>query len=432
MNSLRYTLSALIAGCAISMNAETWSLDKCIDYAIENNITVKLRRVDVNSAELEVTDAKSRYLPKVSANIGQSWNLGRGLTAQNTYADRNTSNLQWGASLNLPLFSGLSTTRRVSVAKANLGAIIEQYEAAKEEITINVIGAYLQVLYCMELNDVARYQVELSTHELSNRNALLEAGKIPEIDMLEAKSQLAQDEMNLAQTTNDVALAKVDLIQLLELGGIENFDVEPLSDNDLTILTPDEVYSAALEKNHSLIAARKNITVADRNILLAKSGYLPTLSFNAGISSSYYRISDMDNEPFGRQMKNNYSTYFGLSLNIPIFDALSTRNSVRRAKVQKTTAMLNYDDARQRVFKAIQQAYYQADGAKNKLKASEVADETADVAFKAMQEKYNLGRATPTEYEQAKAKSLQATAEHIQARYELILRTRILEFYAHK
>ena len=179
-----------------------------------------------------------------------------------------------------------------------------------------------------------------------------------------------------------------------------------------------------------MIAARNNITAADRNISLAKSGYLPTLSFNAGIGSSYYRISDTKNESFGRQMKNNYSTYFGLSLNIPIFDALSTRNSIRRAKVQKVTAMLNYDDARQRVFKAIQQAYYQADGAKNKLKASEVADETANAAFKAMQEKYNLGRATPTEYEQSKAKALKATADRIQARYELILRTRILAFYA--
>lgn len=427
---MKRILFALMTACAFIANAETWSLEKCIDYAIENNITVKLRRADVNSSEIDVIEAKSRYLPTVSANVGQSWNLGRGLTAENTYADRNTSNLQWGASLNLPLFSGLATTRRVSVAKANLNTVIEQYESAKEDITLNVIGAYLQVLYCKELNEVAKFQVDLSEHELANRSALLDAGKIPEIDMLEAKSQLAQDKLNLSQTANDVSLSLVDLAQLLELDDINGFDIEPLSENNLTILSPDEIYTAALQRNHSLIAARNNIVAADKNISLAKSGYLPTLSFNAGIGSSYYRISDMKNESFGRQMKNNYSTYFGLSLNIPIFDALSTRNSVKRAKVQKITAMLNYDDARQRVFKAIQQAYYQADGAKNKLSASEIADETASAAFKAMQEKYNLGRATPTEYEQSKAKALKATADRIQARYELILRTRILAFYA--
>ncbi len=427
---MKHILLSVLALCSLCANAETWSLEKCIDYAIENNITVKLRRADVNSSELDVTDAKSRYLPTVSANVSQSWNLGRGLTAENTYADRNTSNLQWGASLNLPLFSGMATTRRVKLANANLSAVMEQYEAAKDDITLNVIGAYLQVLYCKELNNVAMYQVDLSKHELENRNALLEAGKIPEIDMLEAKSQLAQDELNQSQTANDVALALVDLSQLLELGDIENFDIEPINDNELMIMSPEEVYNAALQHNHSLIAARKNITAADRNIELAHSGYLPTLSFNAGVGSSYYRISDTDNPSFGRQMKNNYSTYFGFSLNIPIFDALSTRNSVRRAKVQKVTAMLNYDDARQRVFKAIQQAYYQADGAKNKLKASLTADETANEAFKAMQEKYNLGRATPTEYEQSKARALKATADRIQARYELILRTRILAFYA--
>ncbi|MBD5285013.1 MAG: TolC family protein [Bacteroides sp.] len=427
---MKRILLSILASCSLLANAETWSLEKCIDYAIENNITVKLRRADVNSSELDVTDAKSRYLPTVSANVSQSWSLGRGLTAENTYADRNTSNLQWGASLNLPLFSGLSTTRRIKLANANLSTVMEQYEAAKDDITLNVIGAYLQVLYCKELNDVAMYQVDLSKHELESRNALLEAGKIPEIDMLEAKSQLAQDEMNLSQTANDVALALVDLSQLLELGTIENFDIEPLSDNELMIMSPDAVYDAALQHNHSLVAARKNITAADRNIELAHSGYLPTLSFNAGVGSSYYRISDTKNPSFGKQMKNNYSTYFGFSLNIPIFDALSTRNSVRRAKVQKVTAMLNYDDARQRVFKAIQQAYYQADGAQNKLKASLTADETANAAFKAMQEKYNLGRATPTEYEQSKARALKATADRIQARYELILRTRILAFYA--
>ena len=270
-----------------------------------------MRDADRMSSRQSVTDAKSRYLPSLSASAGQSWNLGRGLTAENTYADRNTSNFQWGASLSLPLFSGMSTTRQVELAKANLATVMEQYEAAKEEITLNVIAAYLQVLYTQELNDVAKNQVELSQYELSRQEALLEAGKIPEVDMLEAKAQLAQDELNLSQTANDIRLAIVDLTQLLELDDIDGFEVEPLDgDNDM-IISPADAYASALQYNHSLRAARMNIEASDKNISLAKSGYLPTLSFNAGIGSSYYKVTGYENEGFAHQMKNNYSTYFG-------------------------------------------------------------------------------------------------------------------------
>ena len=419
-----------VAMSSVTATADSWSLDRCIDYAVEHNITIKLRDIERVSSQQSITDAKSRYLPSVNANAGQSWNIGRGLTAQNTYADRNTSNFQWGASLNLPVFSGLATTRQVALAKANLATVIQQYEAAKEDVTLNVISAYLQVLYSQELHEVALGQVELSRFELTRRQTLLDAGKIPEIDMLEAKSQLAQDELNAAQTANDIRLAIVDLVQLLELDDIDNFDVEPLKDNDMILISPDEAYTAALQYNHSIRAARYNIEASDKNISLAKTGYIPTLSFNAGIGSSYYKVTGYENEGFAHQMKNNYSTYFGFSLNIPVFDAFSTRNSVKRAKVQKINAQLQYDQAEQELYKAIQQAYYRADGAAKKLKASLVAEEAAGKAFEAMQEKYNLGKATPSEYEQAKTKALSTTAERIQAQYEKVLRTRILTFYS--
>lgn len=424
-------ISTMLLAGSMTVYGETWNLDQCINYAIDHNISIKSRKNDVASSRQSVTDAKSRYLPTLSASAGQSWNIGRGLTAENTYADRNTSNFQWGASFNLPVFSGLSTTRQVAYAKANLAAVTEQYEAAKEDISLNVITAYLQVLYCKELNEVAVNQVSLSEYELTRREALLEAGKIPEIDMLEAKSQLAQDELNVTQTSNDIRLALVDLAQLLELDDIDGFDVMPLDDGStLVSLTPDDIYNAALQHNHSILAARNGIIASEKNVSLAKTGYIPTINFNAGLGSSYYKISGFANDTFGKQMKNNYSTYFGFSLNIPIFDALNTRNSVNRAKVQNLSARLQYDDACQRLFKSIQQAYYQADGAKHKLEASKVAEEAANKAFDAMREKYNLGRATPSEYEQSKTKALRSTAERIQAGYELILRTRLLEFYA--
>ncbi len=430
MNTKKYYLIVMAMISAACMQAKTWSLDDCINYAIANNLTVKAQQLSQMSAKQSITDAKSRYLPQVSANASQSWNIGRGLTSENTYANRNTSSFGWNGGISLPLFSGLSTERQVAYAKANLQRITEQYEAAKEDISINVITSYLQVLYCYEMVQVAQNQVDLSQYEYTRQQALLEAGKIPEVDMLEAQSQLANDQYTVVQNTNQLSLAKIDLIQLLQLRvEADEFDVLPLSEAESMLMAPDEAYALALQYNHSIAAARKGILTSEKNIKLAKSGYLPTLSLNAGIGSSYYTISGMKSESFGSQMDHNLSTSFGLSLNVPIFDAFSTRNSVRRAKIEKLNAELNLDQAEQKLYREIQQAYYQAVGAHEKRESSLIAENSAQRAFEAMQEKYNIGRATPTEYEQSKNKVLRCTAERIQAQYEYILRSRLLQYY---
>lgn len=428
---MRTFLIAIAALCGITTSARTWTLDQCIAHAIDNNISVRQQKVAVQAAELSVTDARSGYLPQVHASAGQSWNLGRGLTAENTYANRNTSSFNWSGSLQVPLFNGLRTPRQVSYAKANLAQVAEQYESAKDNITIRVITAYLQVLYDKEMIQTARHQVDLSRFDLSRRQALLEGGKIPEIDMLEAESQLAADSLSLVQMQNDEILARIDLAQLLCLAeeDIADFDVLPLADPEAMIIPADEAYRLALQHNHSVRAARLGIDASDRSIALAKSGYLPQLSFGASVGSSYYKLSGVPNESFGDQMRHNYSTYFGFSLNIPIFDAFSTRNSVRRARVDRINAQLQLDQAEQQLFHDIQQAYYQATGAERKLQSSLTADRTASRAYEAMAEKYALGRATPADYETAKNRAYRTAADLVAARYELILRSRLLAFY---
>lgn len=414
---------------ASSLFAGVWDLDSCINYALAHNITLKSRHADKESSKIDVASAKSGFLPTISANASQSWNFGRGLTSENVYANRNTSNTQWGASLNLPIFDGLSSARQLKLAKTNLQAMVEQYEATKDDITLNVISAYLQVLYCDEIRQVAAHQVQLSESELTKRKALLDAGKIPEVDMLEAKSQLAQDQLSETQAKNDYILALVDLAQLLELSDIDNFEVAPLDDDSYILQNAEEVYRNALVNNHGIKAAELNVKAAGENISLAQSGYIPKLSFNAGIGSSYYTVNGFDHDSFSKQMKDNFNTYLGFSLNIPIFDAFSTRNSVKKARVQHISSQLQLEDTKKQLYKSIQQAYYQAKGASEKVNTSIIAEEAATKAFDAMSEKYSLGRATPTEYEQAKTTALKATAERVQAKYEYILRCRILEFY---
>lgn len=430
---MKNTIIALSLLSAVCVHAEVWTLDRCVDYAVEHNIDVKLRNNQAESDRLQVTQAKSRYLPTVHGYANQSWSLGRGLTSQNTYANRNTSNTSAGAQLSLPVFDGLNTPRQVEYAKASLAAALEQFEAAKDDVTLNVMAAYMQALYTKEMVQIARHQVELSDYELTRRKALLEAGKIPEVDLLEGESLLAQDKLNLEQAENDHVLTLVDLAQLLNLSDMEDFDIAPLETSReyfMLIAMPDKVYADALQHNHSVRASRLAIDAADKYIRVAQTGYVPSLSFSASVGSNYYTVNGEKSKSFASQFKNNYSTGFGISLSVPIFDALQTRNAVRRAKVQRITAELQNEQVEQNLYKVIQQAYVRADGASKKLKAALVADNAADKAFKAITEKYNVGRATPTEYEQSKTKALRAKSEALQAHFELILRNKILDFYA--
>ena len=412
--------------------AKVWNIDECIDFAIENNIQVKNARIQETSGQYDVIEAKDQFLPNISANASETFNFGRGLTSENTYADRNTSNFQWGVGMQLPLFQGLQASRQLKYAKVNLRTLALRTDAAKENITLNVIAQYLQALYCRELLATANEQVRLSDYELNRQQELANAGKIAEVNVLQAKAQLAQDKLSVANAQNDYTIALLDLAQLIQLPDITDFDIQPLDDQLPTIASPETVYADALFSNAGLLAAQNNVTAAQAQESVAKTGYIPRLSFNAGIGSSYYHLGGYDNASFSRQMRDNYSTYFGFSLQIPIFDAFSTRNRVRKAQVQTVTARLQQQDTQTQLYKDIQQAYYRAVGAHSKFQTGVASEEIAREAFEAMKEKYEMGRATPQEFEQSKTSYLKSTIDRIQANYEYILRCRILNFYSKK
>lgn len=427
MKAIYLVAASLLA--ATTANAEVWTLDSCINHALSHNLTVKSQEARLRTGELDITAARDRFLPQISANASQSFSYGRGLTSENTYTNRNTSGFGWGVNLSLPLFQGLSAVRETKYAKANLRVMVEELESAKDDITLNVISAYLQVLYAGEMQAVAAEQLRLARVEEQRRSQLLELGKIAELDLTEARSQVAQNELSVVNAANDRTLALVDLAQLLELPDIDGFDIAPIDDDGLTLCSPDDVYERALASNHSILAGRRRIEAADRGISLARSSYLPRLSFNAGLGSNYYTVSGIEHETFGRQMRNNFNKTLGFSLSVPIFDAFSSRNSVRRARLQKLDAEIQYESAERALYKTVQQAYYQAKGAAEKLRTAQVTSEATRAAFEAMQQKYEFGRANSTEYETARSNYVTALSEAVRARYESILRRRILAFY---
>lgn len=421
-------IAAALAGASAS--AQTWSLDSCINYAHEHNITVRQRLLDRNLAEYAVTEAKDRFLPTVSAGARQSFDFGRGLTSENTYANRNTQAFGWSVDMNLPIFQGLAGVRRLDYAKVDLRKAIENIDAAKDDITLNIIAQYLQVLYSKEISEVAADQARISELELARRRELLDAGKIAELDVLEAEAQLANDQLTAVNAANDVVIALTDLSQMLQLPYSETFDIRPLEPYTEEVLPAiDEVFAHAVASNHGMLAADLAVRSAESNVRLSRTGYMPTLSFNAGLNSSYYRVSGLDNPGFGRQMRDNFSRGLGFTLSVPLFDAFGTRNNVRRAQAAVTSATLQADDVRTRLYNNISQAHVRAVAARRKCASGKVAEDAARAAFEAMQHKYNYGRATATEFEQAKSAWFKARADLIQSQYEAQLRARILAFY---
>lgn len=426
---MRSLITAAVIAAASAASAATWSLDSCVSYAIEHNIEVKQQLLSAYEGELGVNEAKDRFLPSVSAYASESFNFGRGLTADNTYAHRNTQSFSVGAQMSLPLFQGLRAVRGLAYSRTQLRALLEQAEATKDNVTLNVIGQYLQALYAREMLAVARERLAISQGELARRRELLDAGKIPELDIHSAIAQVSQDELSVVNAENDSAIALLDLSQLLNLPTADGFDIEPLPDSEMPLLAPDEVFTNAMRNNHGIKAGRLAEEAADRNVAVAKSGWLPTLSFSAGLGTNYYKTSGLENAGFGSQMRHNFAKSIGFSLNVPIFDAFGTRNSVRRARAQQTSAALQLENSRNALYKAINQAYTQAVAAHKKQDAAARSVESTRAAFDAMKVKYDNGRANATEFEKAKSDYTASLSEAVQARYEAMLRARILNFY---
>ena len=404
-------LSALLISAALPAKAETWSLDSCINYAIDHNLDVRSALIERYKGDLNVTEAKDRFLPTLSASAAQSWSFGRGLTSENTYANRNTSSTGFNVSFSLPIFQGLSALRQLRQAQANIHTLDLRVENAKDDVTLGVIAYYLQVLYSREIVSVRKEELRLAQTQLERQQILFEGDKVPEVDVLQAKSQVASSQV--------------------ELKGPEDFDVEPIDLNGELprLASADEVYKNALNNNSGILAARSSVGLADHAISIAKTGYIPKLSFNAGLSSNYYTMSGMPSNSFGKQMRDNFSKSLGFSLNVPIFDAFNTRNQIRQARAQKLSAELELERQESNLLKTIRQAHSQAEGAEAQYRAGETAVTSAKAALDAMTEKFTYGRANATEWEQARSNYITTLSQQVQAKYEMILRNRILNFY---
>jgi len=425
------SLSLTLLGAFQLQAQDTWDLQRCITHAIEHNLSIKQKEAARNQSEVELNTAQWSRMPNLNGNIGQSFNFGRALQADNTYGNRNTRNTNFSLGTNIPLFTGMQIPNSIALSKLNLKAATEDLAKAKEDISIQVASYFLQVLFNEELTKIARNQVALSQEQLDRKIAFFRNGKASEAEVLEAKSRLAQDQLSLVQAENNHQLALLDLSQMLELPSPENFRISVPDIDGFTadLSMPEEVYAQAMMNKPAIKAAQYRLQGAEKSIKIAQSGYYPQLSFGAGIGTNYYHLSGIENAPFSTQWDQNMNKYLQFSLSIPIFNRFQTRNRVKSARIQHTALSWQLEESKKALYKEIQQAYYNALAAESKYKSSQSASESAEASFRLMSEKYANGKASATEYNEMRTAWMKALSDGVQAKYEFMYRSKILDFY---
>ena len=409
-----------------------WTLSQCIDYALDHNLSVKQNELTAAQREIDLSTAEARRLPSVSANASQNFSFGRGLTADNTYANTNTTSTGFSLGADVPLFQGLQIKNNITMSKLNLAAATVDLEKARDDIRVAVAQAYIQILYDKEILEVARRQVEIDAEQVERLEEMERQGVASGAEVAAQRATLSQSRATAVQAEGSLSLALLDLTQLLELPSPEGFDVVVPDAETLEpglLLLPEDIYAEAVAVKPAVEAEKIRLDYAKTGIDLAKGAFLPSLSLSGGVGSNYYTSSGMGSANFADQMKNNFSQYLGLSLSVPIFSRLSNRNNLRTAQLSVKNQELQLEQVKKSLYKEIQQAYYNAVNAQEKYRSSVSAASSAEEAFRLTGAKYEHGQATSTEFNEAKARYLEAESNLARARYEQLYQSRLLDFY---
>ena len=428
--------------------AQGWTLDSCISYAQQQSYSVIRANMAVKNAEIAERSARLAMTPSVNAGIGENLSFGLVEGVNNVRENRTQSTTSFNASVSMPLFTGLRVTNQIKRTRAELQAALAEVESAKENVELNVITYYLQAMYFREMQSVQKQQLTLSEQLLERTQVLVAEGRKSESELYEVEAQVAQNRQALTEAENSYRLALVDLCQLINYKDIEGFvnAMSHLSENSqFSILnsqfstlnsqfssllpTPDDVFSKALANRPSIEAQRNRVASAEFAIKETKAEFYPQLNLNASWGTGYYHTFNGNNPAFGNQFVDNGSEVIGLSLNIPIYNRMQVRHAVKRQQIALDEARLTELELKDRLYKDIQSAYYNALAAKDKYEAAQKSREAGVKALEFAESKYELGRLSTYEYNEAQTRLYRAEAEETQAKYEYLLRIRILEFY---
>jgi len=415
-----------------------WDLKSCIEYALQQNITIRRNRLSAASSEIDVKTAKADFLPSITGSLSGSlrnspWaQSSMSFTGEGISTTKNTTSYSANANLNLnwTLFNG----KRLNTLKQNeINAEVSELTVEESENTViqNIVQMYVQILYSAEAVKVNEANLELSKANLERGQQMFDAGSISKVDLAQLQTQVSQDEYSLVNVQAQLIDYKLQLKQLLEIDGEEEMDLymPELGDESVLTLLPsrDDVYNIALLNRPEILSAQKNIDAADLNVKIQKAGYLPSVSMSASAGTN--TMSGI-NTGFGKQVKQNESNNVSLNVSIPIFDKRQTKSNIQKAKIQKNQQELALQDAQKTLYRNIENLWQNANTAQKQYVAANANLESAQTSYNMTQEQFNLGMKNTVELLQERNNLLSAHQQRLQAKYTAIMNEQLLKFYA--
>jgi len=433
----KVVLAALFVLFAIGVQAQTkkWTLVECVEYAIQNNITVEQFELDLENARIDKSDALGNFLPNLSGSATVSERSGLVVDPQtNIITSATILNVSPSLTSNMTIFDGLRNVHRASRAKLNEIANQYRLEDLKDDIRLNVANAYLQVLSNKEALKVSQAQYKVTEQDLLRTKELVESGVVPRGDLLEIEATAANQEQQIVNNEALVLISRINLAQLLLITDYENFDIAdesfdvPIS--NILDNTPKVIFDKALSFRNDIKLSESNVQLAEKDLQIARGAQWPTISAFMNYSSFYTENSVTPNIlDFQTQLENNDGISYGLQLNVPIFNRFSTRNNIKRNKINVLRTKLQYEQDKLDLENTVNQAYVDVTTFRKSYEAALKTLEARKLAYEYAKERFDVGLMNAFDFGQAQARLDNANATAIRTKYDYIFRLKILEFY---
>jgi outer membrane protein len=456
---------------AQSEGGNRWSLQKAIDYALANNLQVKLSALNTEVARISRKEAVANQYPSLTGNASENFNSGRSIDPfTNNFVNQTIWSNNFSLNSNVTLFSGMQLRNNVQQSRINLQASEADLAKAKNDMILNLVQAYMQVLFNDELLTTAKLNLSTSQSQAERTQKLYKAGSVAETNLLEINAQVASDELNVITAQNNKDIAELNLMQLLDLQDKKNFEVEKplLPDPDQTAIgfNAESVYETAQQTQPEIKASELRVRSAMKGVDVARGAYYPRLFLNGSISSGYSSARQLttvsgfrydqfvfsqnpdgssptvvytpspklvsSDYNFGNQVNDNISYFLSLNLSIPIFNRFQARYGVQRSQINARSAELNLQLEKNNLRQKVEQAYADAQASQKKFVAAKKQLESFEKAFKNAEIRFNNGILNSTDFNVSKNNYIKAQSDIIQAKYDYTFKLKILDFYQGK
>lgn len=463
--TLLFLLSFFLQGND-ALAQKAWSLQECVDYALENNLTVKRSEVSAELTEVNFQQSKYALLPSLNASAGRNYNFGRTIdpfTNQFTTSQVESDNLSLNSSL--IIFNGFQLRNTLQQSRLEFMAGRHDLQKIKNDISLNVVSAYLQALYAKEQLKVASERADLARQQQDRVRRMVESGVMVQGNLLDATAQAATEELALVTAQNQVELARLALAQLLQLKTTTDFDVQDpqvdIPEQSVADKSVEEIYSLSLRFLPEIKAVDTRLRSAEKGVDIAQGAFAPRLTAFGQLSSFYSssnkRITDarlvgfapngsftsaldtvfapvfdysLETNPYRRQLDQNLNRAVGISMSIPLFNGMNTRSGLRRARLNLENARINKDQTLNQVFQSVQQAHTDAKAAGKRYQATLGSVQAFEASYQYAQKRFDAGVIQSLEYLTAVNNLTRARIDLLQAKYDFIFRLKVLDFYS--